>query len=422
MDAGERPSLVQRLASIGSLPTDTEDERVRKSTLVLSTVIVSLLSPAWVITYLSLELPLPASIPLGYMVVTIALLAFFARTKRYRAFRSAVLGLSLVLPFALQWSLGGFVASSGVSVWALTSPLFALMFVGTRQAVPWFVAYLTLLAVSAGLEPVLEPARIPEWIRLAFFTGNVTGLSLTAYLLLQYFVREREREHARSERLLLNVLPGPIAARLKRRQEVIADRFPEATVLFADIEGFTPMSAGLPPERVVELLDDVFSAFDRLADERGLEKIKTIGDAYMVAGGIPVPREDHCEAVADMALAMLAECDGRRGGGNGLRLRIGIDTGPVVAGVIGRSRFIYDLWGATVNTASRMESHGVPGAIQVTERVYRRLRDRYVLEPRGTIEVKGIGPMDAWLLVGQGALRPPPAGAVGPQRAGPGAR
>jgi class 3 adenylate cyclase len=307
------------------------------------------------------------------------------------------LALTLVLPFALQWSLGGFAASSGVSLWALTAPLGALLFVGTRPAVPWFVVYLALLAASTVLEPFLEPATIPEPVRLALFAANVSAVSLVAYLLLQFFVRERDREHARSERLLLTVLPAPISARLKRRERVIADRFPEATVLFADIVGFTPIAAGLDPERLVALLDEVFSTFDALADDRGLEKIKTIGDAYMVAGGIPVPREDHCEAVVDMALAMLAECGARP---DGLRLRIGIDTGTVVAGVIGRRKFIYDLWGDTVNMASRMESHGVPGRIQVTSRVVDRLHGRYPFEPRGRIEVKGKGSMDTWLLAG----------------------
>jgi adenylate cyclase len=364
-------------------------------------VLVCLLAPLWVVTYFALGLAVPASIPLAYIALSLTSLAWFARTRRYRQFRLTQLGLMLVLPFALQWTLGGFAASSGVSLWALTSPLGALMFAGRREAVPWFGGYLVLLAVSTAVEPVLEPAAIPEAVRIAFFAGNVTGVSLTAYLLLQYFVGEREREHARSERLLSNVLPEAVATRLKRDEGVIADRFPAATVLFADIVGFTPMSAGLAPERVVELLDELFSAFDRLADERGLEKIKTVGDAYMVAGGVPVPREDHCEAVADMAIAMMAECD-RRGPGDGtVRLRIGIDTGPVVAGVIGRRRFLYDLWGDTVNTASRMESHGAPGTIQVTERAYRRLSDRYELEPRGTVDVKGKGPMPTWLLVGR---------------------
>jgi class 3 adenylate cyclase len=390
----ERATPLRRLAMLGVLPEDDEEERIRKETLTLSTVLVCVLSPAWVITYGVLGLWLPALIPLGYVLVSLISLALFARAKRYRTFRSVQLALLLALPFALQWSLGGFVASSGVALWALTAPLGALMFAGTREALPWFVGYLALIGFSVVLEPILDPADIPDPVRIAFFAGNVAGVSLTAYLLLQYFVRQRDREHDRSERLLLNVLPGPIAVRLKRGESVIADRFPEATVLFADIVDFTPMSASRPPEDVVAVLDEVFSAFDRLADDRGLEKIKTIGDAYMVAGGIPLPREDHCEAVADMALAMMQACDGL----GAVRLRIGIDAGPVVAGVIGRRKFIYDLWGDTVNTASRMESHGVPGAIQVTGRVMERLRGTYRLEPRGTVEVKGKGAMPTWLL------------------------
>jgi len=393
----DRATPMRRLAMLGVVPGDDEEERIRKETLTLTTVIVCLLSPAWVITYGVLGLWVPALIPLGYVLVSLVSLAIFARTKRYRTFRSVQLTLLLTLPFALQWSLGGFVASSGVALWALTAPLGALMFAGTREAVPWFVAYLALLGVSLVLEPVLDPADIPDPVRVAFFAGNVAGVSLTAYLLLQYFVRQRDREHERSERLLLNVLPGPIAVRLKAGETVIADRFPEATVLFADIVDFTPMSSNQPPERVVAVLSDIFSAFDLLADARGLEKIKTIGDAYMVAGGIPLPREDHCEAVADMALDMMRECDGDRG----VLLRIGIDAGPVVAGVIGRRKFIYDLWGDTVNTASRMESHGVPGRIQVTERVVERLRGSHRFASRGSVDVKGKGAMPTWLLEGR---------------------
>ena len=179
---------------------------------------------------------------------------------------------------------------------------------------------------------------------------------------------------------------------------MIADRFEHATVLFADIVDFTPISARIAPHEVVELLDSVFSEFDDLAERYGLEKIKTIGDAYMVAAGIPDARPDHVRAVADMALAMLEVAAGRR---EGLALRIGIETGPVVAGVIGRRKFIYDLWGDTVNTASRMESYGVPGKIQVTERVATALDEAYEFERRGTVEIKGKGPMPTWFLRGR---------------------
>jgi adenylate cyclase len=238
---------------------------------------------------------------------------------------------------------------------------------------------------------------------------NVLGPSTTAYVLLQYFVRARERaraelevEQAKSERLLLNVLPESVADRLKESNEVIADGFPAATVLFADIVGFTPLAQDLAPEDAVALLDRMFAGWDELADRYGVEKIKTIGDAYMVAGGLPRPREDHVEAIADMALEMGAEVKRcATASGVPLEVRIGMDTGPVVAGVIGRAKFIYDLWGDTVNTASRMESHGVPGAIQVTDRVYEQLRDGYDLRERGTIEVKGKGPMTTYLLSGR---------------------
>jgi class 3 adenylate cyclase len=228
---------------------------------------------------------------------------------------------------------------------------------------------------------------------------------LSAVLVLGEAIRNRREldlEREKSERLLLNVLPASIAARLKQTEGVIADGFPEVTVLFADIVDFTGRSERITPEQVVEVLNDLFSALDRLTRQRGLEKIKTIGDAYMVVGGLPEPRTDHAEAVADMALAILREVAGRSDpGGRPLQVRIGIDTGPVVAGVIGTSRFSYDLWGDTVNTASRMESHGIPGCIQVTGRTYRRLRGRYRFQRRGPIPVKGKGDIVTYFLVGR---------------------
>ena len=235
--------------------------------------------------------------------------------------------------------------------------------------------------------------------------GDVTRdvVLFAAVLVLGEAVRTRralQREKERSERLLLNVLPAPIATRLEEQEDVIADRFPDVTVLFADLVDFTRRSQRSSPQEVVQVLDELFSVFDRLAERHGLEKIKTIGDAYMVAGGLPDPRPDHAQAVAEMALAIRDEVARRTDpSGQPLQVRIGIDTGPVEAGVIGTSKFSYDLWGDTVNTASRMESHGVPGCIQVTERAYRRLRDGYRFERRGPIQVKGKGELVTWFLV-----------------------
>jgi class 3 adenylate cyclase len=226
-----------------------------------------------------------------------------------------------------------------------------------------------------------------------------------AVLVLGEAVRSRRAlalEQERSERLLLNVLPAPIATRLKAGEGVIADAFPEVTVLFADLVDFTRRSRRIGPAQVVQALNELFSAFDRLAQRHGLEKIKTIGDAYMVAGGLPQPRPDHAEAIAEMALGIREEVARRTDpSGQPLAVRIGIDTGPVEAGVIGTAKFSYDLWGDTVNTASRMESHGVAGCIQVTARTYQRLRDGYRFQRRGPISVRGMGEMVTYFLIGR---------------------
>ena len=396
--------MLRRLAELGASSADSQELRVRKAVLVLSSVLMATLSSVWVVSYAILGLWLSALIPFAYQLASTASIVTFARTRHYRLFRTSQLWMSLLLPFALQWSLGGFANSSGVCMWAFASPLGALLFVGARQALPWFAGFVGLVVLSAVIDPALadHAPDIPNGVVVMFFALNILGISMTAYALLQYFVRARDLALAQSERLLLNVLPEPVAARLKAEDGIIADAYPDVTVLFADIVGFTPLSARLSPAEVVTVLDRVFAEWDALAARYGVEKIKTIGDAYMVAAGVPLHRDDHVEAIADMALAMPAVLSRYAAeSGMALEVRLGIDTGPVVAGVIGRTKFIYDLWGDTVNTASRMESHAPTGAIQVTERVYAQLRDRYVLEPRGTIEVKGKGPMSTYMLVGR---------------------
>lgn len=223
-------------------------------------------------------------------------------------------------------------------------------------------------------------------------------------------LRRLKAEQAKSERLLLNILPKLIADRLKDGQTTIADRFQEVTVLFADIVGFTDFSSRVAPETLVNHLNRIFSRFDRLTEKRRLEKIKTIGDMYMVVGGLPAPRADHAQAIAELALDLREEIEQlNREAGHPFRMRMGIHTGPVVAGVIGTHKFSYDLWGDTVNTASRMESHAGEGTIQVTAAVYEPLKDQFVFKQRGTILVKGKGKMTTYLLVGRKPSRPPVA-------------
>ncbi|GIK77455.1 MAG: hypothetical protein BroJett022_11450 [Actinomycetes bacterium] len=422
---------LQRLVDAGSAPDDPEELRLRKSVLVLSASLMASFASIWVVTYAVLGLWSSAAIPFVYQLASATSILVFARARRYVLFRRSQLAMSLVFPFLLQWSLGGFESSSAVGLWGVTSPLGALLFSGARRSVPWFAGFVGLVAVSVALDPTLAASApdVPTGVTVAFFGLNMIGVSATAYALLQHFVRSRDRarseleqqhralelEQARSERLLLNVLPGPVAARLKSRPGVIADHHPSVTVLFADLIGFTRLAERLPADELVAVLDRVFARWDALAAERGVEKIKTIGDAYMAAAGVPEPRADHVEAVASLALAMRPELErcGREAGLE-LGIRAGIDTGPVVAGVIGQSRFIYDLWGDTVNTASRMESHAPPGGIQVTGRVRDRLGPGFDLRPRGPIEVKGKSAMTTYLL-----LAAAPGGKRRGSRAGP---
>jgi class 3 adenylate cyclase len=248
---------------------------------------------------------------------------------------------------------------------------------------------------SGGRTYALLPVDVPE-----FGFVNVYGTDITA-------AKELERLHRENERLLLNILPEPIADRLRRGERLIADRFDDVTLLFADIVGFTELSSSMQPDELVAVLNEVFSVFDDLVEEHGLEKVKTIGDAYMVVGGLTDSSPDHPDRVARMAVALaarIAEIDAARV--FGIRFRVGINCGPVVAGVIGTKKFIYDIWGDTVNLASRMESTGVPGRVQVSAAVEERLRGHFRMAPRGLVEVKGKGFLPTWFLEGEGAQAP----------------
>lgn len=402
--------VLERLAEIGARPDDSHDERLRHGTLILASVVISILSFVWVTTYLVYGYPISAVIPATYQVATVIGLAVLARNRDFAFFRRTQFTMFLIFPALLQASLGGFVASSAMILWAMFTPLAAVALLDRRASLRWLAAYFVVLVVLALLDPYLSrhPADLPRTFVVTFFVLNVVGTMISTYVMLSYFVEQRARVHAaleseqeRSERLLLNVLPEPIAQRLKTNTGVIAEHYDSVSVLFADLVGFTAQSSVMAADELVALLDRIFSTFDRLADAEDLEKIKTIGDAYMLAGGLPVPRPDHLEAVARAAIAMRRELTdiARSTGHSWLAVRIGIDCGPVVAGVIGRRKFIYDLWGDTVNTASRMESHGLPGQIQVTQRAAAALASAgFLTRARGTIEVKGKGPMETFLL------------------------
>lgn len=260
----------------------------------------------------------------------------------------------------------------------------------------WFAGHGALLSLGEELAALLTYSSLVGSLVL------MLAISYYSHRIINRSESRLEEERRKTEKLLLNILPHPIAKRLKAEPGYIADRFSEATILFADIGNFTELSQSMPPDDLVAMLNEVFSEFDVITERYGLEKIKTIGDAYMVAGGIPEPMEDHCEAIALMALDMQHIMEAKiRNTYQGLKLRIGIHCGPVVAGVIGRKKFIYDLWGDSVNTASRMESQGVDGSIQVSRAVYDKLKARFQFEHRGMINVKGKGEMTAYLLTGR---------------------
>ena len=397
------------LLKIGGSLDDAQDIRLQKSLLVYGSIMFIPVGAIWGIVYIWFHESLAGMIPLSYAIVSFLSVIHFALTHRYRFFRASQLVLILFLPFLLMISLGGFISASAVILWSFICPLSALLFAEYKQSPRWLIAYLTLLVLSGILQPVVGFANhLPQSLVIIFFVLNIGTVSTISFVLLHYFVGQKERayhllrlEQDRSENLLLNVLPREIADRLKSGERIIADHHPSVSILFADLVGFTPLTNQLSPTAMVELLNDIYSHFDSLIEKYGVEKIRTIGDNYMIASGLPGPRPDHAQAIAHLALEMnayiasLAPVGNRR-----LSFRLGINSGPVIAGVIGHKKFAYDVWGDTANIASRMESQGVPGRIQITQATYELIKRDFICEPHGSIDVKGKGPMQTWFLVG----------------------
>jgi guanylate cyclase len=402
-------SLSARLAAIGADPRDDEDLRARKALLVLISLLILPVAGVWGGLYLAFRSPVGV-VPLVYLAVLLGAIVMFARSGNFpRLLRVSQVDI-LLAPTLSMVPLGGFLAAGGVGLWGILAPLGALVFSNVRSAARWYVAYVVVFLASglAGelIGPIWDPP--PDWFTSTMLAMNIAVGGTMVFTLLALFAKQRndalaalQVEQAKAENLLLNILPRSIADKLKAESQPIADQFSAASILFADVVDFTPWSERLAPEEVVGCLDHLFSHFDDLAERYGLEKIKTIGDCYMVAAGVPEPRPDHARALALMALDMLEAMRTEGEAGHlGLELRVGINSGPVVAGVIGRKRFLYDLWGDAVNTASRMESYGTPGRIQITRATYELLADEFDCEPRGTIAVKGKGEVETWYLTG----------------------
>jgi adenylate cyclase len=397
-------AILERILSIGADPNDSADERFRRRLLVGVALLILPVAFTWGCLYWAFGEHGVAITPWAYVAGSALSLAIFARTRDFAFLRTAQQVLILVAPAAGTIMVGGFDESSSVLMWALLAPLGAVAFDKPSRAWPWFGAVVVAILLSVALSEVVRPdsADLPNGFVRTFDLLNIILVSFVAVFLLVTFARGRDTAQARVETLLLNVLPEEVAQRLQSDPNAIADHFDEASILFADVVDFTPLASGLDAREVVELLDRLFTSFDELVDRYDVEKIKTIGDCYMVAAGVPRKRPDHAQALAELALEMRESAKACLPDGveHDLRLRIGISSGPVVAGVIGRRRFLYDLWGDTVNMASRMESHGTPDCIQITRSTYELLREDFEIEPLGPVDVKGKGTVETWRLIG----------------------
>jgi len=426
--------FVDRLRNAGIEPGDSDELRLNKALLVFATGLVSVASTLWLAIYWSLGPQLSATLPFAFQILLAGNLLVYLKTGNFNFFRIAQLGLFLFFPFVAQWSIGNFITASGLILWGLLAPIGAILCFGVRESIAWFFAYVFLVALTgffdyylADAVPVSAATRIPIRTSVFFFALNFVAISSMVYLLLRFSIQEKQKiesklaeahrllqvEQDRSERLLLNILPGPIAERLKNSNQTIADGFADVTVMFADIVNFTQVASGMTPSQVFAMLNRIFSVWDELAEKYGIEKIKTIGDAYMVAGGLNDAREDYSAAIADLALEMRDllhrdfNVNDRR-----LDVRIGIGTGPVVAGVVGKKKFIYDLWGDTVNIASRITTEGTPGMVQCDAATWRRLKGQFAFDDAQVMYLKGKGNMTVYRLQGRnqiaaaGAARP----------------
>ncbi len=388
-------------------PPATMLSRVILGILVTAETIVSIF---WIYTLSGLGdgYALMAAVPYIYIIFSYSTLLIFYRLQRYEYFTFTQLVMLLVMPFFMQWVIGGFEASSGIAIWAILSPVGALLIVGYRQSLPWFALFAALVGVSWLLNDTFASSAlpIPSRLKSLYFAMNLLGTATILYSVMSYFQSQKElvmatlaEEQKKTEKLLLNILPSSVAIKLKNNNFDTARDHEAVTIMFADMVNFTQISANMAAAELISLLNQVFTRFDELTEKYGVEKIKTIGDSYMVVSGAPEPRADHAEVIVQMALdiqGILAEISASSG--KDLKMRIGINSGPVVSGVIGSVKFSYDLWGDTVNMASRMEQHGIPGEIQVAEATYQLLKHKYQFEKRGEIEIKGKGKVVSYLL------------------------
>jgi adenylate cyclase len=400
--------VIQFLSRYAAEPDDSEEWRLKKTIGVVTVAMGSLSWLAYGLMYTPFNEPLAVIVCISASILFVLGLLSYGIFRHYAIhwyywFAINTLGVPLV-----HFIFGGFAPSGMVLLWTFLLPLETLVAYKPRHALMMFLVIIAIFIIAAILQPYNSrftnnlPPTLITWLFVMNTVGVVTYMLAAVY----YFVWRNEIlsnlvsiEQKKSEALLLNILPKEIVGILKNENRVIADQFDSTSILFADVVNFTPMSAKMTPAELVELLNEVYSFFDTLVEKYDLEKIKTIGDCYMVAAGVPRRRPDHALVLTQLALNIRDYVSQNEFNGHKLNFRIGINSGSVVAGVIGRKKFIYDLWGDAVNTASRMESHSAGGFIQITEATYNLIKEEFVCEPRGTIQVKGKGEMPVWFVI-----------------------
>ncbi|HZW87318.1 MAG TPA: adenylate/guanylate cyclase domain-containing protein [Gallionella sp.] len=398
-------------------PVDTQEVRLRKSLLIFACAFMNLAVVLWLAIYWLMGLHFSTNVPVVYQLISVASLFFYFKTKRFEVFRLIQLSLFLFTPFIMQWSIGSYVTSSGVMLWALLAPIGALVVSGWRESIPWFFAYMVMTIISGAFDYFLsvgDDSGIAMKTIGVFFALNFAAMSSIIYFLVRHFVVEMEKiknqldvnhellvsEQEKSERILSNVLPAHIAQRLKDEESQIADGYADLTVMFADLVNFTQLTESLSPAQMVSLLNKIFSSFDDISDKYGVEKIKTIGDAYMVVGGLNPSKSNYTEDIVNMAMEMKALVTSHPSFAKyHLDIHCGVATGPVVAGVIGTKRYMYDLWGDTVNVASRLTHEAGHGMILVDKMTYNRIREQYTFDPPLSTNIKGKGDMVTYRLL-----------------------
>ena len=385
-------------------PGDTDDVKAEKAAIFLVAVSCCLAGLAWSAMYLFAFGPgVTAGLPLLFvLIVGSTLVVAHLRQNHVPAIYAQIASI-IYITTLIQWSIGDVFGSGFVMAWAFMGPLIALMFFSIRNAIIWQILFIFNILITVLFNDffIANGEFVTRNWQHFFFITNLGIASTVVFAFSAYFVTNALNEKKKADNLLLNILPAEIAARLKAQEEPLADTHESVSVLFADLAGFTDISRKMSADELVNLLNDLFSRFDNLAEEHGAEKIKTIGDAYMVATGLSGSVVDHAEKIADLALGMQkAFGEFRRDNKVDLKLRIGAHSGPVIAGVIGKQKFSYDLWGNTVNVASRMESEGIPDQIQISAETREMLSNSYQTSPRGEIKIKGHRPRAAYLLEG----------------------